>query len=76
VFNYFTTLTQELSKCDPQNQECCGADDANELARQRAKIIADKPLTRISSAIEIENHPGDVPTADLVSGPNDGRRNL
>ncbi len=45
----------------------------NEFTRQRDKIIA--ALTAIDAdvvgLIEIENHPGDVPTADLVSGLNE-----
>ena len=45
----------------------------DEFTRQRDKIIA--ALTAIDAdvvgLIEIENHPGDVPTADLVSGLND-----
>src|SRR5690606_18304063 len=49
------------------------ADDANELARQRAKIIAALSTMNadVVGLLEIENHPGDVPTADLVSGLND-----
>jgi hypothetical protein len=79
VLNYFTTLDYPTgdpldNKCGPlQNQECRGADDANELTRQRAKIVA--ALSAIDAdvvgLIEIENHPADVPTADLVSGLND-----
>ncbi len=74
VLNYFTTIDTGAFICGPAgDQECRGADDANELARQRAKIIA--ALTAIDAdivgLIEIENHPADVPTADLVSGLND-----
>jgi predicted extracellular nuclease len=75
VLNYFTTLDDGVNDiCGPlQNQECRGADDANEFTRQRDKIIA--ALTGINAdvvgLIEIENYPGDVPTADLVSGLND-----
>ncbi|MBK8903156.1 MAG: ExeM/NucH family extracellular endonuclease [Anaerolineaceae bacterium] len=74
VLNYFTTIDTGAFICGPAgDQECRGADDANELARQRAKIIA--ALATINAdvvgLIEIENHPGDVPTADLVSGLND-----
>jgi predicted extracellular nuclease len=84
VLNYFTTIDaiQDDSGtnnpaddvCGPaQNQECRGADDANELARQRAKIIAAIAAINadVVGLIEIENHPADVPTADLVSGLND-----
>jgi predicted extracellular nuclease len=74
VLNYFTTIDTGAFICGPAgNQECRGADDAEELGRQRAKIIA--ALTAIDAdvvgLIEIENHPADVPTADLVSGLND-----
>lgn len=75
VLNYFTTLDDGVHDiCGPEeNQECRGADDAEEFTRQRDKIIA--ALTAIDAdvvgLIEIENNPGDVPTADLVSGLND-----
>ena len=81
VLNYFTTLDYPTgdpldNMCGPsQNQECRGADanQPDEFTRQRDKIIA--ALGTMSSdvvgLIEIENHPGDVPTADLVSGLND-----
>jgi predicted extracellular nuclease len=74
VLNYFTTIDTGAFICGPAgNQECRGADDANELARQRAKIVA--AIVEINAdvvgLIEIENHPADVPTADLVSGLND-----
>lgn len=81
VLNYFTTLDYPPgdpldNKCGPlQNQECRGADADQplEFTRQRDKIIA--ALSAINAdivgLIEIENHPSDVPTADLVSGLND-----
>ncbi len=73
VLNYFTTLDNSGPICGPlQNQECRGADDATEFTRQRDKIIA--AISAIDAdvvgLIEIENHPADVPTADLVSGLN------
>lgn len=73
VLNYFTTIDTGVPLCGPAaNQECRGADNANEFTRQRDKIIA--ALSAIDAdivgLIEIENHPGDVPTADLVSGLN------
>ncbi len=74
VLNYFTTLDDGVNDiCGPlENQECRGADTAEEFTRQRDKIIA--ALAAIDAdvvgLIEIENHPGDVPTADLVSGLN------
>ena len=74
VLNYFTTIDTGADICGPdEDQECRGADTPEELARQRTKIIA--ALSAIDAdvvgLIEIENHPGDVPTADLVSGLND-----
>ncbi len=74
VLNYFTTIDTGAFICGPAgDQECRGADDANELARQRAKIVA--AISTINADVigllEIENNPGDVPTADLVSGLND-----
>ena len=85
VLNYFTSLDtiQEGSNdpndpaddiCGPlADQECRGADTAEELTRQRDKIIAAIAAidADVVGLIEIENHPGDVPTADLVSGLND-----
>ncbi len=74
VLNYFTTLDNSGPICGPlSNQDCRGADNATEFTRQRDKIVA--ALTAMDAdvvgLIEIENHPGDVPTADLVSGLND-----
>jgi len=74
VLNYFTTIDTGAWICGPfGDMECRGADDTNEFERQRAKIIA--ALSEINAdvvgLIEIENYPGDVPTADLVSGLND-----
>ena len=74
VLNYFTTIDTAGALCGPElDQECRGADTEEELLRQRAKIIA--ALAAIDAdvvgLIEIENHPGDVPVADLVSGLND-----
>ncbi len=73
VLNYFTTLDGSGSICGPlSNLECRGADNATELTRQRDKIIAALEAidADVVGLIEIENHPGDVPTADLVSGLN------
>jgi len=74
VLNYFTTIDTGAFICGPaEDQECRGADTPEELTRQRDKIIA--ALITINAdvvgLIEIENHPGDVPTADLVAGLND-----
>ena len=74
VLNYFTTTADQGNVCGPaQNQECRGAVNAFELERQRAKLVA--ALSELDADVvgfmEIENHPGDVPTADLVAGVND-----
>ncbi|MBN2044133.1 MAG: ExeM/NucH family extracellular endonuclease [Anaerolineales bacterium] len=74
VLNYFTTIDDSGPICGPlQNQDCRGADDFDEFTRQRDKIIA--AISAIDAdvvgLIEIENYPGDVPVADLVSGLND-----
>jgi predicted extracellular nuclease len=74
VLNYFTTLDGSGPICGPLgNQDCRGADNAFEFERQRAKLVA--ALAELDADIlgfmEIENHPGDVPTADLVAGIND-----
>lgn len=78
VLNYFVTLDLGPDICGPAgNMECRGADDANELERQTAKIVnaivgmdAD-----IVGLIEIENeHPGqpqDEPVATIVAALND-----
>jgi hypothetical protein len=84
VLNYFTTLDtiQDDSGpndpaddiCGPdEDQECRGADTAEEFVRQRAKIIAALSIidANVVGLTEIENYPGDVPIADLVSGLND-----
>ena len=74
VLNYFTTLDNSGPICGPLgNQDCRGADNTFEFERQRAKLVA--ALAELDADIvgfmEIENHPGDVPTADLVAGIND-----
>jgi len=74
VLNYFTAVDAAGSLCGPGlDQGCRGADTVEEFTRQRTKIIA--ALAAIDAdvvgLIEIENHPGDVPVADLVSGLND-----
>ncbi|RPI83477.1 MAG: ExeM/NucH family extracellular endonuclease, partial [Chloroflexi bacterium] len=74
VLNYFTTIDNGTDICGPlENQECRGADDADEFTRQRNKIIAALSVmdADVIGLIEIENHPLDVPTANLVTGLND-----
>jgi hypothetical protein len=78
VYNYFTTIDDGSWICGPSgDMECRGADNADELTRQRAKILA--ALSGINADVvglmEIENdRPGPVPdysVADLVAGLND-----
>jgi uncharacterized protein len=74
VLNYFTTLDDSGSICGPEADDGCrGADNANELTRQRDKIVAAIAATDagVVGLVEIENHLNDVPTADLVVGLND-----
>lgn len=71
VLNYFTTLDNAGPICGPLgDQGCRGADNAFEFGRQRAKLVdAISQLdAEVVGLMEIENHPGDVPTADLVAG--------
>jgi predicted extracellular nuclease len=80
VLNYFTTIDAGTGSwiCSPSgDMECRGADNADELARQRAKIIS--ALVGLDAdvigLIEIENdRPGMTPdyaVADLVAGINE-----
>jgi predicted extracellular nuclease len=74
VLNYFTTLDEGPWICGPnEDQECRGANTAEEFTRQRDKII---PAIQAIDAdivglVELENNITDVPIADLVSGLND-----
>ena len=73
TLNYFSTLDDSGPICGPAaDQDCRGADDANEFSRQRAKIIS--ALTAIDAdifgLIEIENHPTDAALSNLVDGLN------
>jgi predicted extracellular nuclease len=73
VLNYFTTIDTGAPICGPAgDQGCRGADTPEEFTRQRDKIIAALAAmdADVVGLIEIENYPGDVPTADLVSGLN------
>ncbi|MBN1138579.1 MAG: ExeM/NucH family extracellular endonuclease [Anaerolineae bacterium] len=74
VLNYFTTIDTGAWICGPSgDMECRGADTPEEFTRQKDKIVT--ALIAIDAdvvgVIEIENYPGDVPTADLVAGLND-----
>jgi len=74
VLNYFTTIDTGAHICGPAgDQECRGADTPEEFTRQRSKIIAALAAidADVVALIEIENHPGDAPVADLVAGLND-----
>ncbi|MEZ5412560.1 MAG: ExeM/NucH family extracellular endonuclease [Acidimicrobiales bacterium] len=71
VLNYFTTLEVPGAVCGPANLECRGANTAEELDRQRAKIVA--AMARIDAdvlgLIEIQNDAG-ASVADLVAALN------
>jgi predicted extracellular nuclease len=74
VLNYFSTIDTGVFVCGPlEDQECRGADDAEEFTRQRDKIIT--ALANIDADVvglmEIENHPTDAALADLVAGLNE-----
>jgi len=78
VLNYFTSLDNSGDICGPsENMECRGADTAEELTRQRDKILA--AMSEIDADIfglmEIENDREslipDYAVADLVAGLND-----
>jgi hypothetical protein len=74
VLNYFSTIDNGVFVCGPlEDQECRGADNAEEFTRQRDKIIS--ALARIDADVvglmEIENHVTDAALADLVAGLND-----
>ncbi len=74
VLNYFTTIDDGVNDiCGPaENQECRGADNAEELTRQRDKIVA--AITAIDAdvvgLIEIENNVADDAVIDLVDSLN------
>jgi predicted extracellular nuclease len=73
VLNYFTTLDDSGPICGPNlDQGCRGADTADEFTRQRNKLVAAISAldADVVGLMEIENYPGDVPTADLVAGLN------
>jgi predicted extracellular nuclease len=73
VLNYFTTLDGNGAICGPSsNMNCRGADDANELARQKTKIVNAIAAmdADVVGLIEIENHATDDALIDLVNGLN------
>jgi len=73
VLNYFTTLDGSGDVCGPsQDMGCRGADTADELIRQRDKIVSaivgmDADVVGL---IEIENHVNDAALIDLVDSLN------
>ena len=74
VLNYFTTIDEGSDVCGPLgDQGCRGADNEDELQRQRAKLVA--ALSAVDAdvvgLIEIENDTDDAALADLVAGLND-----
>jgi predicted extracellular nuclease len=71
VLNYFLTLDAGDNQCGPNlDQDCRGANDEGELARQRAKIVS--AIAGLDADVvglmEMENTPGVEPAADLVDG--------
>jgi predicted extracellular nuclease len=73
TLNYFLTIDTGAFICGPdQDMECRGADTADELARQRAKLLA--AVAGLDAAViglnEMENTPGVEPLADIVAGLN------
>ncbi len=75
VLNYFTTIDDGVNDiCGPStDQECRGADDAEELTRQRDKLVAALAGidADIAGLVEIENDPANAALGDLVAGLND-----
>ncbi len=74
VLNYFATIDTGAFVCGPlADQECRGADDAEEFTRQRDKIITALALldADVVGLMEIENHATDAALADLVAGLNE-----
>jgi predicted extracellular nuclease len=74
VLNYFSTLDDGVNDiCGPAlNQECRGADNAEEFTRQRDKIIAAISAmdADVVGLLEIENNVNDDAVIDLVNGLN------
>ncbi|MCP4544459.1 MAG: ExeM/NucH family extracellular endonuclease, partial [Chloroflexi bacterium] len=73
VLNYFSTLDDNGAICGPTGgMGCRGADDADEFARQRAKIIAAIVAmdADVIGLMELENHATDAALQDLVNGLN------
>lgn len=74
VLNYFSTLDDGGPACGPRRDQACrGADDVEELVRQRDKIVAALAAmdADIVGIVEIENDAHDAALTDLVAGLND-----
>jgi uncharacterized protein len=76
TLNFFSTIDQGTNYwiCGPlQDQECRGADTAEEFARQRAKLIAAISTMNadVIGLLEIENNINDEAMQNLVAGLND-----
>lgn len=78
LLNYFVTLDDNALGqsgwiCGPlSNQECRGANTAEEFTRQRNKTIAALVALKadVIGLMEMENHPTDAALQDLVNGLN------
>ena len=70
VLNYFLSIDTANTCAPTQNQDCRGADSAQELERQRTKMLA--ALSALDADVfgfmEMENTPGVEPLADIVAG--------
>jgi hypothetical protein len=70
VLNYFLTIDTSNICAPTQNQDCRGADSAQELERQRTKMLA--ALAALDADVfgfmEMENTPDVEPLADIVAG--------
>ena len=74
ALNYFVTPDLGPDICGPlQNLECRGADNPEELARQRVKLLntLEAMDADVVGLMEVENTAGVEPLADLVAGLND-----
>ncbi|MEJ7771278.1 MAG: ExeM/NucH family extracellular endonuclease [Geodermatophilaceae bacterium] len=74
VLNYFLTLDDGANQCGPDGfkADCRGADDAEELERQRTKLLEAvlKLDADVLGIVEVENTTGVEPLADIVAGLN------
>lgn len=73
ALNFFVSL-DTADTCGPtQDQDCRGADDAEEFERQRVKLLnALEGLDAdVIGLVEMENTPGVEPLADIAAGLND-----